>query len=182
MRLSAICLAAAVLTASVTAWPNIRDSSFKKRDRSSSPREGRIDFVKEAFRRSWSSYRKYAWGHDSLRPISNSWYDDRCVMNMDNHSKKKKKSPSLALTRYRNGWGASAIDALSTAIVMEEAEVVKDILLFVQTVDFRKTDMDVSLFETTIRYLGGLISGMKPSKCQHHLLPGKLTLAKDTIC
>jgi len=43
---------------------------------------------------------------------------------------------------------------------MEEADVVKDILLFVQTINWRETDMDVSLFETTIRYLGGLISGM----------------------
>jgi hypothetical protein len=38
----------------------------------------RMDAVREAFRRSWAGYRTYAWGHDSLRPISNGFVDDRC--------------------------------------------------------------------------------------------------------
>lgn len=59
----------------------------------------------------------------------------------------------------RNGWGASAVDAFSTALVMENWDVVKDILKFIPTIDFDKTSTEVSLFETTIRYLGGLLSG-----------------------
>lgn len=58
-----------------------------------------------------------------------------------------------------NGWGASAVDALSTAIIMDNAAVVKQILDFIPTINFDKTDDDISLFETTIRYLGGLLSG-----------------------
>lgn len=59
-----------------------------------------------------------------------------------------------------NGWGASAVDALSTAIVMEEGAIVETILDFISTIDFTKTSTgSVSLFETTIRYLGGMISG-----------------------
>lgn len=59
----------------------------------------------------------------------------------------------------RNGWGASAVDAFSTALVMEIPEVVNQILDFVPTINFDQTNSEVSLFETTIRYLGGLLSG-----------------------
>lgn len=52
------------------------------------------------------------------------------------------------------------MDAFSTALVMQNWEVVDQILAFVQTIDFDKAIGDVSLFETTIRYLGGLLSGM----------------------
>lgn len=80
---------------------------------------------------------------------------------------------------YRNGWGASAADALSTAIIMDLPDVVNVIVVrlsrliplltngqywlvwkkHIDTVDYSKTDSGVSLFETTIRYLGGMLSG-----------------------
>lgn len=62
---------------------------------------------------------------------------------------------------YRNGWGASAIDAFSTALIMGKTDVVEQILDYVPTIDFSVSynDTVVSLFETTIRYLGGLLSG-----------------------
>lgn len=61
----------------------------------------------------------------------------------------------------RNGWGASAIDAFSTALIMENTEVVSQILDYVPNIDFSVSfnDTEVSIFETTIRYLGGLLSG-----------------------
>lgn len=60
----------------------------------------------------------------------------------------------------RNGWGASAVDALSTALVMQNATIVNQILEYIPSIDFSKSHNDdpVSLFETTIRYLGGMIS------------------------
>ena len=33
--------------------------------------------VKEAFQRSWDGYYKYAFPHDSLRPVTNTFEDDR---------------------------------------------------------------------------------------------------------
>jgi mannosyl-oligosaccharide alpha-1,2-mannosidase len=59
----------------------------------------------------------------------------------------------------RNGWGASAVDALSTALVMGNWPVVRQILEFIPEINFDNTTTEVSLFETTIRYLGGLLSG-----------------------
>jgi hypothetical protein len=38
---------------------------------------GRANAIKDVFRVSWEGYRKHAFGHDSLRPQSNSWEDDR---------------------------------------------------------------------------------------------------------
>ncbi|KAI3553214.1 glycosyl hydrolase family 47 [Colletotrichum abscissum] len=99
--------------------------------------------VKEAFQRSWDGYRKFAFPNDTLKPVSNTAENDR------------------------NGWGASAVDALSTAILMENKDVVGQILDFIPTINFNVTDSEVSLFETTIRYLGGMLAG-------HDLLKGPL--------
>ena len=42
---------------------------------------------------------------------------------------------------------------------MELGPIVDQILAYIPTIDFTKTDTTVSLFETTIRYLGGLLAG-----------------------
>ncbi|ORY61367.1 glycoside hydrolase family 47 protein [Pseudomassariella vexata] len=102
--------------------------------------------VMEAFDRAWDGYYQYAFPNDSLKPISKSFENDR------------------------NGWGASAIDALSTALIMGDKKVIDQIVDYIPTINFNKTNDDsvpVSLFETTIRYLGGLLSA-------HDLLSGPL--------
>ncbi|KAF4438216.1 class I alpha-mannosidase 1B [Fusarium acutatum] len=96
--------------------------------------------IVEAFRFSWDKYEQFAAPHDTLLPISKTYEDDR------------------------NGWGATAIDGLSTAIIMEDAEIVDKILRQIMLTDFTITvvpDQPISLFETTIRYLGAydLLSG-----------------------
>ena len=92
--------------------------------------------VRAVFRRAWAGYYEVAFPHDSLKPVSGAYVDDR------------------------NGWGATAVDALSTALIMGEHDIVAQILDFVPTIDFdRDNNHPVSVFETTIRYLGGLLSG-----------------------
>ena len=51
------------------------------------------------------------------------------------------------------------MDALSTALVMQQKDIVNQIIEYIPTIDYTKTNDTVSLFETTIRYLGGMISG-----------------------
>lgn len=58
-----------------------------------------------------------------------------------------------------NGWAASAADALSTALIMGERDIVNQIISYIPTINWAVTDEPVSLFETTIRYLGGMLSG-----------------------
>lgn len=60
--------------------------------------------------------------------------------------------------QFRNNWGASAIDALSTALIMGLQTIVTEVLEYVPTIDFTTTATGVSLFETTIRYLAGMLS------------------------
>ncbi|KAK4198583.1 glycoside hydrolase [Triangularia verruculosa] len=98
------------------------------------PSPKRASAVKQAFRISWDGYYKHAFPHDSLRPATNGFADDR------------------------NGWGASAVDAFSTALIMGEYRIVDQILKYVPEINFNRTNSEVSLFETTIRYLGGLLS------------------------
>lgn len=59
----------------------------------------------------------------------------------------------------RNGWGASAVDALSTAIVMGNEMAVNQVLNYIPKINFNQTSEEVSVFETTIRYLAGMLSG-----------------------
>ncbi|PGH06195.1 hypothetical protein AJ79_06583 [Helicocarpus griseus UAMH5409] len=96
----------------------------------------RAQAVKDAFDHAWSGYMRYAFPNDELRSVSNIPSNSR-----------------------RNGWGASAVDALSTAILMDKPDVVKTILEHIATIDYSQTKTGVSLFETTIRYLGGMLSG-----------------------
>lgn len=91
--------------------------------------------VIEAFRHAWTGYSTYAFPHDELHPVSDGYGDSR------------------------NGWGASAVDALSTAIIMQQQDIVNQILDHIIMIDFTKTSDTCSLFETTIRYLAGMLSG-----------------------
>ncbi|KAE9992252.1 hypothetical protein EG327_009630 [Venturia inaequalis] len=94
--------------------------------------------VIEQFRFAWDGYYKYAYPHDDLKPADNTFSDSR------------------------NGWGLTMVDALDTAIIMGQKDIVKIILDFIPTVNFTKNNsvgpIDTSLFETNIRYLGGLLA------------------------
>jgi hypothetical protein len=60
--------------------------------------------------------------------------------------------------KTRNGWGATAVESLGTAAIMDIPEIVDQIMEFIPTIDFQTTKAPVDLFETTIRYLGGMLS------------------------
>ncbi|KAF9653536.1 glycoside hydrolase family 47 protein [Thelephora ganbajun] len=110
----------------------------------------------------------YAWSHDDVRPISQSSSDDR------------------------NGWGASIIDSLSAMAsellrlpphIMGLDELFQEGVQFVSTVDFTKsrTGDTISVFETTIRYLGGLLSAYELSDRKYPVLLDKAKEVADTV-
>lgn len=76
---------------------------------------------------------------------------------------------------FRNGWGATSIDSLSTALIMGLQDVVDEVLDHVEKVDYTETDYMCSLFETTIRYLGGMISS-------YDLLKGPFSHMAPDVC
>ncbi|KAI0032457.1 glycoside hydrolase family 47 protein [Vararia minispora EC-137] len=110
--------------------------------------------VVDIFTASYDVYRKYAWGQDEVAPIS-----------------KKPLNP-------RNGWGASIVDGMSTMYIMGLEDLFNDAVNFAQGIDFShsKTADTVSLFESTIRYVAGLLSAYELSGKKH---PGLVTKAKQ---
>jgi mannosyl-oligosaccharide alpha-1,2-mannosidase len=98
------------------------------------PDNERANAIKEAFQFAWNGYFEYTFPNDELHPISNTF------------------------SNSRNGWGASAVDAMRTALVMEIPDIVDTILNFIPTIDFDFTATQVSLFETNIRYVAGILS------------------------
>lgn len=91
--------------------------------------------VRDAFRHAWSGYRQYAWGHDELRPLT--------------HGAKDWYGQSLLMT---------PVDSYDTMLLMgltTEAAEAKE--LIVTRLSFDR-DVEVQVFEVTIRLLGGLLS------------------------
>ena len=107
--------------------------------------------VKAEFLHAWNGYKKYAWGHDDLKPLSKTyhdWYPQPLLM--------------------------TAVDSLDTMILMEledEAETTKKYIL--ENLSFDK-DIEVQNFEITIRLLGGLLTNYQLTGDKRFL-----TLAED---
>ena len=107
--------------------------------------------VRTEFLHAWNNYERYAWGHDSLRPLSKTsrdWYGQSLLM--------------------------TPVDALDTLILMHlDAEAERARSLIVSDLSFDH-DIYVKNFEVTIRLLGGLLSA-------HQLTGDKrlLSLAED---
>ncbi|KAH6917982.1 alpha-mannosidase 1 [Coprinopsis sp. MPI-PUGE-AT-0042] len=106
------------------------------------------DMCKQAFTDSYEVYRQYAFGHDTVLPISQGWTDDR------------------------NGWGVTIIDGLSTMHIMGLNDLFTEGVQWAATVDFTRsgTASSVSVFETTIRHMGGLLSAYELSGQQYPTL------------
>ncbi|KXN71494.1 glycoside hydrolase family 47 protein [Conidiobolus coronatus NRRL 28638] len=116
----------------------------------------RRDKVKGAFLHSWSGYKKYAWGKDELKPLTNS-------------SKEHFQS-----------WGATIVDSLTTLWLMDLKEEFKEAVQVVEKIDFNHNSGPVNFFETTIRYLGGLIGAYDLSG-EKVLLRQAITLADNLM-
>lgn len=91
--------------------------------------------VRAEFLYAWNAYKKYAWGHDELRPLTQT---------------------------YRDWYGVSLymtpVDALDTMILMglnDEADKTRELIATKLSFDH---DIEVKNFEITIRLLGGLLS------------------------
>ncbi|KAI1381000.1 glycoside hydrolase family 47 protein [Hypoxylon crocopeplum] len=95
----------------------------------------RREEVKDAFLKSWTSYKEHAWMYDELTPVSG---------------------------RGKNtfgGWAATLVDALDTLWIMDLKADFYDAVAAVATIDWDKTEETAcNFFETTIRHLGGLLS------------------------
>jgi len=97
--------------------------------------------VKSEFLHAWNGYKKYAWGHDDLKPLSKTykdWYGQTLLM--------------------------TPVDSLDTLILLgfkDEADTTRKYIT--DNLSFDK-DIYVQNFEITIRLLGGLLSSYQMTR------------------
>ncbi|CAG8475060.1 8593_t:CDS:2 [Funneliformis caledonium] len=102
-------------------------------------REDRKESIKKGFLHAWNGYVKYGWGSDEILPITNTSRNNF------------------------NGWGATMVDALDTMWIMNLKAEFTNATNYLANVNFTNSRMEISVFETTIRYLGGLLSAYELS-------------------
>ncbi|KAK1078804.1 hypothetical protein LTR33_006922, partial [Friedmanniomyces endolithicus] len=107
----------------------------------------RLAIIKEAAQHAWNGYRTAAWGMDEVKPISGGY-----------------NNPF-------NGWGATLVDSLDTLWMMGMKMEFEEALEHVRNIDFTTSiRSDIPLFETTIRYVGGLIGAYDISNAKYPIL------------
>lgn len=114
--------------------------------------------VKEAFIHSWEGYKKHAWLQDEVAPLSAS---------------------------YKNNFGnrgATLVDSLDTLFIMGLHKDFNAALSAIPKIDFSTTAEPVlNIFETNIRYLGGLLSAYDLSDGKHRVLLEKAVELGDML-
>ncbi|KAI0734035.1 glycoside hydrolase [Fomitopsis betulina] len=107
----------------------------------------RAEAVKDAFRHAYAGYERHAKPHDELKPLTNGTKDNF------------------------NGWGVTLFDSLDTMIMMGLNDEFARSLPVISRATFETTTPVTNrhkgyapFFETTIRYLGGLLSAYALSR------------------
>ncbi|KAL8797544.1 MAG: hypothetical protein Q9195_000361 [Heterodermia aff. obscurata] len=125
---------------------DFRDESAKEKV----DREKKLGIIKKTFMFSWSGYKKNAWMHDELSPTSGQYRDPFC------------------------GWAATLVDSLDTLWMMGLKSEFEEATKAVANIDFTASIRnDIPLFETVIRYLGGLIAAYDLGGSKYKILLDK---------
>lgn len=118
----------------------------------------KLDTVRRTFQHSWQGYRERAWMQDELSPVSGKYRNPFC------------------------GWGATLVDSLDALWLMGLKEEFEDAVMAVKDIDFTtSTRNDIPLFETVIRYLGGLIGAYDISGGKYDALLQKAVELADVL-
>ena len=121
-------------------------------------REDKREIIKKTFLFSWDGYRSKAWRQDELSPVSGKHRNPFC------------------------GWGATLVDTLDTLWMMELKDEFEEAVDAVQDIDFTTSPRnDIPLFETVIRYLGGLVAAYDISGGTYKVLLDKAVELADIL-
>lgn len=113
-------------------------------------REERRAKVKESFLHSWNGYKNHAWGKDEVAPVSGGWRNSF------------------------GGWGATLVDTMDTLWIMGLKQDFDECVEAASSIDFTTNTEDMlNVFETTIRYLGGLMAAYDLSGGKYRALLDK---------
>lgn len=137
-------------TAKPIAIPRIQHAPKSESPSQKATREFRLAAVKEAFNHTWTGYKRYAWLQDELQPVTGG-----------------SSNPF-------NGWAATLVDSLDTLWIMGFKDEFDEAAKAVNKIDFTtSTRGDIPLFETTIRYLAGLVAAYNLSDGKYRNLLDK---------
>lgn len=99
----------------------------------------RRNFIRNMMKHAWDGYVKHAWGYNEVRPVTGE-------INYDSVFGSEKT-------------GATIVDGIDTLYIMglmDEYKMARDWIE--HNLDLGKYDFEMSVFETNIRYVGGLLS------------------------
>ena len=121
-------------------------------------REDKREIIRKAFSFSWDGYRSKAWRQDELSPVSGKHRNPFC------------------------GWGATLVDTLDTLWMMDLKDDFEEAVEAVKEIDFTTSARnDIPLFETVIRYLGGLVAAYDISGGTYKVLLDKAVELADIL-
>ncbi|KAJ6585382.1 glycoside hydrolase family 47 protein [Mycena capillaripes] len=156
MRLRSILISLLGLSSSSLAGVTVQKPGLKVPAKYSANRAA----AEKIFTTTYTAYKHFAFGHDELLPISKSFEDDL------------------------GGWGASIVDAMvQSQLVMGLTDLFNEALNFTSQINFDVIPAGgtVSVFETTIRFVGGLLSAYELSGEQHPILVAKAKQVADKL-
>ena len=112
----------------------------------------RLDAVKESFLLSWGSYSDRAYMKDELAPVTGEY------------------------VQSFGGWAATYVDTLDTLLVMGLEQDFEAALKDLNEIDFTTSNLNIiNVFESTIRFLGGLLGAYDISNGKYPALLEKAT-------
>lgn len=130
--------------------PRIQHAFMDESSNSRIDRERKLVTIKDAFSRSWEGYKQHAWLQDELSPVSGKFRNPFC------------------------GWAATLVDSLDALWILGMKDEFEEATNAVKQIDFTTSIRnDIPLFETTIRYLGGLIAAYDLSEGRYKVLLDK---------
>jgi mannosyl-oligosaccharide alpha-1,2-mannosidase len=136
----------------IQAYAKIEDATKK------SQRLERQAAVKASFKHSWDGYKKHAWLRDEVIPVEGGYRDTF------------------------GGWAATLVDSLDTLWIMGMEQEFEQAVKALNQIDFTTTETTyINVFETTIRYLGGLLAAYDISEHKYSLLLQKATEVADLL-
>jgi mannosyl-oligosaccharide alpha-1,2-mannosidase len=129
------------------AMPKLQAKAKDETSEDKQERLQRLSAIKAEFKHAWAGYKQVAMGHDEIKPLTES-FDDPF-----------------------NGWGATLVDSLDTLWIMDLKDEFSEGIDFVKKIDFTTSPReDIPLFETVIRYLGGLLGAYDISGQKYEIL------------
>jgi len=115
-------------------------------------RLARLEEIKAATLHSWRGYERFAWLDDELAPVSGG-----------------------SKTSF-GGWAVTLVDSLDTLWLMGLKTEFEKAVQALEGIDFEKpAHLPINVFETTIRYLGGLLGAYDVSNGKYPILLQKAT-------